>query len=187
MTADRVILSLCSRWRSGVALKVWIRGLAADCTASQAASMSRGWARARPATVGPSAVPISLAIRRTASRSSGLAAGKPASLTSTPRRASWRAISSFSELVRLAPGDCSPSRKVVSKIKTRSVICVVIRLFLQVMTNNKKAPDRSGACDENDCDCAYVWTPDMSLPRARRRISVDRAVASAAPPMCFRS
>ena len=59
-----------------------------------------------------------LAIRRTASRSSGEAAGNPASIISTPMRARDRATSSFSAEVIVAPGDCSPSRKVVSKIFT---------------------------------------------------------------------
>ena len=39
-------------------------------------------------------------------------------MTSTLRRASWRATSSFSAAVRPAPGACSPSRSVVSKIRT---------------------------------------------------------------------
>jgi len=55
---------------------------------------------------------------RTAARSSGEAIGKPASITSTPSRASWRAMSSFSLLVSVAPGDCSPSRSVVSNTRT---------------------------------------------------------------------
>lgn len=55
---------------------------------------------------------------RTASKSSGEAMGNPASMMSTPRRASWRAMSSFSLLVSVAPGDCSPSRSVVSNIRT---------------------------------------------------------------------
>src|SRR5882757_10601628 len=58
------------------------------------------------------------AIARTDARSSGDAAGNPASMTSTPSRASARAISSFSGAVMVAPGDCSPSRRVVSKIRT---------------------------------------------------------------------
>src|SRR2546425_629565 len=41
-------------------------------------------------------------------------------MMSTPRRASWCAISSFSCLLSEIPGDCSPSRRVVSKIRTRS-------------------------------------------------------------------
>lgn len=48
----------------------------------------------------------------------GEAMGKPASMISTPSLDSWRAMSSFSLLVRVAPGDCSPSRSVVSKMRT---------------------------------------------------------------------
>jgi hypothetical protein len=44
------------------------------------------------------------------------AAAKPASMTSTRMRSSWRAMRSFSSLVIEAPGLCSPSRKVVSKM-----------------------------------------------------------------------
>src|SRR5487761_1798311 len=45
--------------------------------------------------------------------------GKPASMTSTPSAASAWAISIFSLMFMLAPGDCSPSRSVVSKIVMR--------------------------------------------------------------------
>ena len=62
----------------------------------------------------------SRAIRWTASKSPGEAIGKPASMTSTPRRASCCAISSFSAGFSEMPGDCSPSRSVVSKMMTRS-------------------------------------------------------------------
>src|SRR3954454_13913363 len=55
----------------------------------------------------------------TASKSPGEVIGKPASITSTPRRASCCAISSFSAVLSEMPGDCSPSRSVVSKISTR--------------------------------------------------------------------
>ena len=41
---------------------------------------------------------------------------KPASITSTPRRSSCCAISAFSSGCSAMPGDCSPSRSVVSKI-----------------------------------------------------------------------
>ena len=47
---------------------------------------------------------VSWAIRWTASKSPGEAAGKPASMTSTLSRTSWRATSSFSAAVRPAPG-----------------------------------------------------------------------------------
>ncbi len=93
-----------------------MRGLAAGCIASQALSMSFLVVRAKPQITGPSGVPTSLAIRFTAAKSSGEAAGKPASMMSTPNRASCRAMSIFSALVMLQPGDCSPSRRVVSKI-----------------------------------------------------------------------
>ena len=59
------------------------------------------------------------AMARTASKSPGEAIGKPASMMSTPRSRSARAISSFSARFMLAPGDCSPSRSVVSKMTTR--------------------------------------------------------------------
>src|SRR5580704_8267884 len=103
-----------------------MRGRAARFTASHARSMSPRLARARPQMIGGSLdgrpsttrVPTFSAIVRTAARSSGEAAGKPASMTSTPRRASARATSSFSGDVIVAPGDCSPSRSVVSKIRT---------------------------------------------------------------------
>ena len=62
---------------------------------------------------------------RTAARSSGEAAGKPASMTSTPSRASACATSSFSAEVIVAPGDCSPSRSVVSKIRTWVLVVVM--------------------------------------------------------------
>src|SRR6202167_2107291 len=72
--------------------------------------------RASPHMTGPS---TSRAIACTASKSPGEVIGKPASITSTPSCASCWAISSFSCLFSEIPGDCSPSRSVVSKICTR--------------------------------------------------------------------
>jgi hypothetical protein len=57
-----------------------------------------------------------LAINCTASKSPLELAANPASITSTFSRSSWRAMRSFSSRVIEAPGDCSPSRKVVSKM-----------------------------------------------------------------------
>ncbi len=94
-------------------MKVWIRGRWESRTAPQAASMSALWVRARPQMTGPSTLP---AISLTASKSPGEVIGKPASITSTPRRASCWAISTFSAVFSEMPGDCSPSRRVVSKI-----------------------------------------------------------------------
>src|SRR5271154_81343 len=61
--------------------------------------------------------------------------GKPASMMSTPMSSSISATSSFSSKVMVAPGHCSPSRKVVSKITTRSfsdLLADVICSFLWV-------------------------------------------------------
>ena len=79
--------------------------------------MSATWVRASPAITGT--VDRCRAIACTASKSPGEVIGKPASITSTPRRASCWAISSFSCVLSEIPGDCSPSRSVVSKISTR--------------------------------------------------------------------
>ncbi len=88
-------------------------------SASAARLMSRSFARASAQTVEPR---IACAIALTASKSPFDEAGKPASITSTLSRSSWRAMRSFSSLVIDAPGDCSPSRKVVSKMNRRSVM-----------------------------------------------------------------
>jgi len=81
--------------------------------------MSRSLARASEHTVEPR---TACAIAFTASKSPFDDAAKPASMTSTLSRSSWRAMRSFSSLVIEAPGDCSPSRKVVSKMIKRSVM-----------------------------------------------------------------
>ena len=52
------------------------------------------------------------------SRSPGEVIAEPASMTSTPRASRFRAIQTFSSGVRLTPGVCSPSLKVVSKNRT---------------------------------------------------------------------
>jgi hypothetical protein len=113
--SSRVIRSLCTRWMSLVAMKRWRCGFSAGMRASMPRWGSPSRQRASPATAMPF---VSVAMRCTASKSPGDAAGKPASMTSTLRRASWRATSSFSAAVRPAPGACSPSRSVVSKIRT---------------------------------------------------------------------
>src|SRR5512137_702316 len=100
---------------SEVAMKTWRCGRSATLIASIARWGSPSRQRASAATATPF---VSFAIRWTASQSPGEAAGKPASITSTLRRTSWRATSSFSAAVRPAPGACSPSRRVVSKIRT---------------------------------------------------------------------
>jgi hypothetical protein len=85
-------------------------------TASQQRSISLRLARARPQIVADFA---SFAISETAAKSPSEAMGNPASMMSTPISSSSAAISSFSSWLMVAPGDCSPSRRVVSKIRTR--------------------------------------------------------------------
>ncbi|MNL38310.1 hypothetical protein D3C87_1605130 [compost metagenome] len=79
-------------------------------------------ARAKPATV---AFFTCLATATTASKSPLEAIGKPASMISTPISSSASATCSFSSSVIVAPGDCSPSRSVVSKMKTRSLLLLL--------------------------------------------------------------
>ena len=105
-------------WISLVARKTWMRGCAASFTASQAASMSPLTHRARLATV---QFFTAFAIFCTLLKSMGEAMAKPASMISTPSFSSWRAISTFSGRFILHPGDCSPSRRVVSKILMRLI------------------------------------------------------------------
>src|SRR5690348_13935788 len=57
----------------------------------------------------------------TAAKSPSEAIGKPASMISTPRSWSLLAIRTFSVRFIEQPGDCSPSRNVVSKMLT--VVC----------------------------------------------------------------
>ncbi len=80
-------------WMSLVAMKVWMRGRSESLIAFQAASMSAFDVRASPQITGPC---TSRAIACTDSKSPGEVIGKPASITSTPRRESWCAISTFS-------------------------------------------------------------------------------------------
>ena len=96
--------------------KVWMRGRSAGRKASQARSISLTVARASPAT----ALSLTrLAILFTASKSPRDAIGKPASMTSTPKRSRTSATWIFSSRFMEQPGDCSPSRRVVSKMTTR--------------------------------------------------------------------
>src|SRR4030081_3843610 len=91
---------------------VWMRFSLAGSTARAADSISIGLARASAAIRTPFA---SAAMVRTDSKSPAEAMGKPASMMSTPSLASWCAKRNFSALCMVQPGDCSPSRRVVSK------------------------------------------------------------------------
>src|SRR6266516_1010806 len=116
-TCRGAILSMCSMWLGLVEMNTWMRPWSASRIASQQRSTSASWVRDRPAIAGPWTL---RAIVRTASKSPWLATGKPASMMSTPSRASCSAISSFALAFRLMPGACSPSLSVVSKMTMRS-------------------------------------------------------------------
>ena len=78
-------------------------------------------ARARLAITGVSSRwPMLSAIALTLSKSPGEAMAKPASITSTPSSVSASAMRIFSLRFIEKPGDCSPSRSVVSKMMMRS-------------------------------------------------------------------
>src|SRR5450759_3190492 len=115
-TCCSLFLSLYLRWIGLVAMKVWMRGRLACSRLLAARSTSSVQQRASAATCahGNSRLTAS-----TAWKSPSLAMGKPASRISTPSSTSFRAIFSFSCTVMLQPGDCSPSRRVVSKMYTR--------------------------------------------------------------------
>src|SRR5471030_806471 len=111
---------------------VWMRLRRAGLIASAQRSMSFGDARERPQIT---AFLERLAISCTAAKSPSEAIGKPASMMSTPMLSSSSATASFSSWVMVAPGHCSPSRKVVSKMTTRSLsdwVWEAIGLFLLV-------------------------------------------------------
>ena len=117
MISSLAFFTICSRCTLEVDKKTWMRGDSAFSKAFAVASISFSSARERPAMVTPR---ISSAICLTDSKSPGEATGKPASITSTLSRASCLAISSFSLIFKLAPGHCSPSLKVVSKMMSFS-------------------------------------------------------------------
>src|SRR5260370_6095445 len=99
-------------------MKVCIRGRLACTRLLAARSTSRVQQRASAATC---AQENSRLTASTASKLPSLAMGKPASRMSAPSSTSFRAIFSFSGTVMLQPGDCSPSRRVVSKMYMRSL------------------------------------------------------------------
>src|SRR5688572_3253070 len=127
---------------SEVATKVWIRGLRAYFTASQQRSMSVRPTRLRPQMEGePSSVPTCCATWRVSSKSSSEEIGKPASMTSTLSRASCRAISSFAMVFIEKPVACSPSRNVVSKMITRSMLSPSRMFLAGLQRRHRRATD----------------------------------------------
>ncbi len=84
--------SFFSRWMVEVPMKVWMRGRSAGLTALAQVRMSFSTARARPQMTGPL---ISRAMVSTDSKSPSDEMGKPASITSTCKVASCRAMRIF--------------------------------------------------------------------------------------------
>ena len=110
-TSSGFLRSLYSMWMGEVAMKVWMRGWSASPMESAAASMSFSTARASAAIV----VPFTCrAMSRQPSNCCGEETGNPASIASTPSFPSCAATSHFCSTLMDAPGDCSPSRRVVS-------------------------------------------------------------------------
>ncbi len=71
-------------------------------------------------------------ISTTELKSPGLDTGKPASMTSTPNSSRALATSIFSTVLSWHPGTCSPSRRVVSNIKSLSLIGKTILILFQI-------------------------------------------------------
>jgi hypothetical protein len=138
-TSSGSFCSLCFMCTGEVERKVWMRGRRAWRTASPARSMSFMPARARPVTT---AFFTRLATATTASKSPMEAMGKPASMMSTPISSRRSATCSFSSSVMVAPGHCSPSRSVVSKMKTRSLD----EALVEVVMVSVLAAGRGGCC-----------------------------------------
>ena len=123
-TSSGVILSLYSMCSGLVAMNRWMRGSAAILTASQAVSISLTFALASEAT---EQFRTAFAMVLTDSKSPGDEMAKPASITSTFIFSRQRATSIFSFRFMEHPGDCSPSRRVVSNITIWS-ICPILFL-----------------------------------------------------------
>ena len=135
------MLSLYWRWMALVARNTCRRRCVAGASARAASSMSSSWQRASAHTIGPC---TSRATAVTLSKSPRDAAGNPASMTSTPSSASARATRSFSGWAMLQPGDCSPSRSVVSKINTRSGSEIMVLASLPPQAACRAAATLSG-------------------------------------------
>jgi hypothetical protein len=121
-TASGSMRSLCCMWMGLVAMNVCTRPRLAPFTASPARFTSLSLARASEQTVESF---TAAATARIASKSPGLEAAKPASITSTRRRSSCLPMRILSSFVMAAPGLCSPSRIVVSKMISWSRMCVL--------------------------------------------------------------
>ena len=113
--------------------------------ASAEARISAAFARLSDAITGPS-FENRRAMDCTLSKSPGLAMAKPASSTSAPSSCSASAMRSFSSRFMEKPGDCSPSRRVVSKMMIRPESSVPKEGWLMLMGDLARVRILSGAC-----------------------------------------
>src|SRR6185312_9139090 len=151
-TCDLPMRSLCSRCSGLVDRKRWMRACRAGSSARAALSMSPSWQRASAHTVVSRSAP---AISATAAKSSGEACGKPASRMSTPSASSACAMRNFACRFIEKPGACSPSRRLVSKMRTWSSSAFVaplapsacLGLFMGLgLAERKKNPASVAGC-----------------------------------------
>ena len=98
-----------------VEITICNKGRSASFSASQVASIC---SRLNPLRAATSTSWSSRASNSTALKSPCDVNGNPASITSTFKRASCLPISNFSSTVSAPPAACSPSRNVVSKMRT---------------------------------------------------------------------
>ena len=137
-------------------------------TAACTFSMSSALQRARPQMIGPK---FSSAMALTDSKSPGEAAGKPASMMSTLSSARSLATRSFSRSVMLQPGACSPSRSVVSNIRTWSLI---VYSSSQSMRLRRSAPTFSIGCSRS----AFIMRLNSGMPASFSAIQLRAKVPS---------
>jgi len=133
--------SLWNMWYGDVPMPVWIRPFLEYFSASAATSISFSTARVRAHIVGQV---TAFDISTTELKSPGLEIGKPASITSTPSSCSALATSIFSMVFSWHPGTCSPSRKVVSKMYSLSLITKWFYFYLYKKKSHP--PSRMALC-----------------------------------------
>src|SRR3569833_1128868 len=143
--------------------KVWIRPCLACRTASPARAISAGMARASPAQT---AFFTCFATATTASKSPFEAIGTPASMMSTPISSRASATCSFSSSVIVAPGLCSPSRSVVSKMKTWSLLLSVVVVVISVFLSRGRGEPRAQTQTAGQISCSALSRTSPAHPPA---------------------
>src|ERR1017187_2548347 len=155
-------------------MKVWMRGRLACSRLLAVRSTSGVQQRASAATC---AQGNSRLTASTAWKSPSLAMGKPASRMSTPSSTSFRAIFSFSGTVMLQPGDCSPSRRVVSKMYTRSLtralspFGVRFSKFIMLAVHISKCYSQSSHGSSLSSGIPHRRDGEKLLPRSRKTVA----------------